>query len=184
MPSELRLGPVSYLVLGIVALRGPSTPCDLKRFVQRSIGHFWPFPHTQLYSEPARLAEAGLLDEEREETGRRRRHYSLTEAGRLRLIDWLAQPVTSPTEYRNLGLLKLFFSELVTTEQVVDLAKAQEAWHRQQLDLYQGIVDRFGDRPELSRRVATARSGVAYARALADFWADIAANPPEVDPST
>ena len=73
--------------------------------------------------------------------------------------------------------------ELLSTEQVVDLAKTQEAWHRQQLDLYQGIVDRFGDRPELSRRVATARSGVAYARALADFWADIAAHPPEVTPS-
>jgi len=51
-------------------LRGPSTPYDLKRFVQLSVGNFWPFPHTQLYAEPARLAEAGLL----EETGRRRRH--------------------------------------------------------------------------------------------------------------
>ena len=41
---------------------------DLKRFVQLSVGHFWPFPHTQLYAEPARLAEAGLLEETREET--------------------------------------------------------------------------------------------------------------------
>ena len=74
MSSQVRLGPVSYLVLGIVALRGPSTPYDLKRFVQLSIGHFWPFPHTQLYAEPARLADAGLLEEMREESGRRRRH--------------------------------------------------------------------------------------------------------------
>jgi hypothetical protein len=60
---------------------------------------------------------------------------------------------------------------------VVDLAKTQEAWHRQQVDLYQRIVDRFGDRPELSRRVATAGLGVAYAGACADFWAGIAADP-------
>jgi PadR family transcriptional regulator, regulatory protein AphA len=63
MSSAIRLGPVSYLVLGIIAMRGPTTPYDLKRFVQLSIGHFWPFPHTQLYAEPARLAEAGLLEE-------------------------------------------------------------------------------------------------------------------------
>src|SRR5688572_20466911 len=71
MSTEPRLGPTSYLVLGIVALRGPSTPYDLKRFVQLTVGNFWPFPHTQLYAEPARLAEAGLLEETREETGRR-----------------------------------------------------------------------------------------------------------------
>ena len=63
-----------------VALRGPTTPYDLKRFVQLSIGHFWPFPHTQLYAEPARLADAGLLEETREDGGRRRRHYAITGA--------------------------------------------------------------------------------------------------------
>ena len=70
MSTQLRAGPVSYLVLGIIALRGPSTSYDLKRFVQLSVGHFWPFPHTQLYAEPARLAEAGLLEETQEESGR------------------------------------------------------------------------------------------------------------------
>ena len=49
MSTQLRAGPVSYLVLGIVAVRGPSTSYDLKRFVQLTIGNFWPFPHTQLY---------------------------------------------------------------------------------------------------------------------------------------
>jgi hypothetical protein len=65
---------------------------------------------------------------------------------------------------------------------VAALARAQEAWHREQLARYQGIVDRFGDRPDLARRVATARAGVADAHAFVDFWADIAANPPEVPP--
>ena len=85
MSTEVRLGPVSYLVLGIIAMLGPSTPYDLKRFVQRSVANFWPFPHTQLYAEPKRLAEAGLLEETREESGRRRRHYAITETGRQRL---------------------------------------------------------------------------------------------------
>jgi DNA-binding PadR family transcriptional regulator len=182
--STTRLSPSSYLVLGFVSVLGRPTTYDISRQVGFSVGEFWPFPQSQLYAETTRLAEAGLLAEDREDGGRHRRHFTITEQGRQALAEWLAEPtVEPPPELRHAGLLKLFFSELLSTEQVVDLAKTQEAWHRQQLDLYQGIVDRFGDRPELSRRVATARSGVAYARALADFWADIAANPPEVTPS-
>ena len=68
-----RLSPTSYVVLGMIALRGPSTSYDLKRAVGRSIGYFWHFPHAQLYSEPERLVELGLLDAETEAEGRRRR---------------------------------------------------------------------------------------------------------------
>ncbi|MDP9136447.1 MAG: PadR family transcriptional regulator, partial [Actinomycetota bacterium] len=95
MSTEVRLGPVSYLVLGMIAMRGPSTPYDLKRFVQAGVANFWPFPHTQLYAEPKRLAEAGLLEETREERGRRRRHYAITETGRRRFAEWLSEPVAT-----------------------------------------------------------------------------------------
>jgi PadR family transcriptional regulator, regulatory protein AphA len=182
--STPRLSSSSYLVLGWVSLLGKPTTYDISRHVSYSVGEFWPFPQSQLYAETARLSQAGLLAEEREEGGRHRRHYSITDQGRKALADWLAEPaIESQPELRNGGLLKLFFSELATTEEVAALARAQEAWHREQLAKYQGIVERFGDRPQLARRVATARAGVAYARAFVDFWADIAANPPEVTPS-
>ena len=171
--SSLRLGPVSYLVLGITALRGSSTPYDLKRFVQLSIGHFWPFPHTQLYAEPERLAEAGLLDETREEGGRRRRHYTITDAGRSQLEEWLAEPVTSPTEIRDLGVLKLFFSELSGTDEVLALAHEQAAAHRAKLVIYDGILERFADRPDLANRLLSLELGIRLARAAASFWDDV-----------
>jgi hypothetical protein len=53
-----QLTPTSYVVLGMTALRGPTTSYDLKRAIGRSIGYFWRFPHAQIYDEPARLAEA------------------------------------------------------------------------------------------------------------------------------
>jgi DNA-binding PadR family transcriptional regulator len=174
MSTELRAGPVSYLVLGIVALRGPSTPYDLKRFVQLTVGHFWPFPHTQLYAEPARLAEAGLLEETREETGRRRRYYSITDAGRERLTDWLGEPATTPMEYRDLGLLKLFFSELTGDDEVEALAVEQAEAQRRQLAEYEGLLARFGDRPEFERRLLSLRLGTAMARAALEFWEELA----------
>jgi len=173
MSSEIRLGPVSYLVLGITALRGPSTPYDLKRFVQLSIGHFWPFPHTQLYAEPERLAEAGLLEETREEGGRRRRHYTITDAGRERLGEWLEEPVTSPTEIRDLGVLKLFFSELTGIDEIVALAHEQAAAHRAKLAVYDGLMERFADRPELATRLLSVELGMRLAHAAAGFWDDV-----------
>ena len=178
MSTELRAGPVSYLVLGIVALRGPSTPYDLKRFVQLSVGHFWPFPHTQLYAEPARLAEAGLLEETRETTGRRRRHYSITDEGRALLGEWLGEPATSPMEYRDLGLLKLFFSELTGQEEVQALAVEQAEAQRRQLAEYEGILERFSDRPEFEMRLLSVKLGTRMARAGLEFWEELAKEPP------
>jgi DNA-binding PadR family transcriptional regulator len=178
MSTELRAGPVSYLVLGILALRGPSTPYDLKRFVQLSIGHFWPFPHTQLYAEPARLAEAGLLEETREETGRRRRYYAITDEGRALLEEWLGEPATTPMEYRDLGLLKLFFSELTGDEEVQALAVEQAEAQRRQLAEYEGILARFSDRPEFARRLLSLKLGIAMASAALAFWEELAKEPP------
>jgi PadR family transcriptional regulator AphA len=174
MSTELRAGPVSYLVLGIIALRGPSTPYDLKRFVQLSIGHFWPFPHTQLYAEPARLAELGLLEETREETGRRRKHYSITESGRALLSEWLGEPVTNPTEYRDLGLLKLFFAELTGPDEVHALALEQAQAQWLQAAQYEALVERFADRPQYAKRVRSAHLGARLARTAAEFWEEVA----------
>jgi hypothetical protein len=84
---------------------------------------------------------------------------------------------------RHAGLLKLFFSELATTEELVALAQAQQAWHREQLVAYQAIMDRYGHRPELARRMAAAHLIYAQAQTWVDFWADIAAHPPIVPPT-
>jgi DNA-binding PadR family transcriptional regulator len=174
MSTELRLGPTSYLVLGMVAVSGPSTPYDLKRYVELTVGNFWPFPHTQLYAEPARLAEAGLLEETREQTGRRRRHYTITTAGRQRLSEWLSEPVSSPTEYRDLGLLKFFFAELARPGDVIALAHEQAAAQRAQLAHYEAILERFAGRPEQASRARSAELGVRLARTAAEFWEDVA----------
>src|SRR5688500_4696465 len=83
----------------------------MEQFVAVSPGHFSSIPHSQLYSEPGRLAERGLVEEAREPNGRRRRTFTLTDAGRAALQDWLGTPDEFPggTEIRDLGLLRLFF---------------------------------------------------------------------------
>jgi DNA-binding PadR family transcriptional regulator len=170
------------VVLATIAWRGPSTPYDLKQFVSRSIGFFWSFPHTQLYSEPERLAAEGLLAEEREADGRRRRTYSITAAGRAALSDWLQEPTIEPPELRDLGLLKLFFGDLAGEAAVVDLATAQLAARRERLDSYRRIAAALADRPELAHQLAVLESGIGVEQTFAAFWQRIAEHPPPGQP--
>ena len=100
----------SYIVLGLVEWIGEATPYDLKRRVAETVGNFWTVPHSQLYAEPARLAASGHLSERREQDGRRRRLFSLTDQGREALSAWRSQPADDPLpELRDHGLLRLFF---------------------------------------------------------------------------
>lgn len=163
--STTRLTPTSYVVLGTIDVLGTATPYDLKQAAAAGVGHFWSLPHTQLYSEPARLAEAGLLDERREQSGRRRRLYSLTDAGRDALEQWRATPTTDLYEIRDAGLLQLFLGGDRTK-----LAETQLAAHRENLEHLERIEEapRDADVSEGSRLALQA--GIGHAREYVRFW--------------
>src|ERR1035437_407046 len=98
--SHPRLTETSYIVLGLLEHLQPATPYDIKQLAQLSTFNFWTVPHTQIYTECARLADVGLLAEEREETGRRRRIFRLTEEGAAALEDWRGGASTQGDEGR------------------------------------------------------------------------------------
>lgn len=188
--SSDQLSPTSYLVLGLLAREGPSTPYDLKRRVGATLGHVWSFPHTQLYTEPARLVGLGLATEHREQHGRHRRRFTITDRGLAALRDWLDTPSSEPTELRDLGLLQLFFTDLAGLEERHRIALRQVALHRAQLAEYEeearrergaavgrapGKVDRTAER----WRGETLRMALLYERAAVEFWEDAAAKPAE-----
>lgn len=170
---DRRLTPVSYVVLGLLAQNGPSTPYELKAAVARSIGNFWSFPHTQLYTEPSRLVGLGLVREKQEAGGRRRRTFTITAAGRRAVRAWLDEPASFSRELRDLGLLKLFFGGLVDPSQVVALAAEQEKAHRAKLQDLEALEVEGRDGGDPHRR-AVLRMGLRYERAAARFWAEIA----------
>jgi DNA-binding PadR family transcriptional regulator len=167
----------SYLVLGLLAERGPSTPYELKASVARSIGRFWPFPHTQLYTEPPRLAAAGLVEEEREEDGRRRRRFAVNAAGREALRSWLAEPAEEAIGYRDQGLLKLFFGSQSEAAAVAALAEEQVDLRRRRLDQMEELAAWLEANPghEFHRR--TLELGMRLEAVAVAFWEDVAAEP-------
>lgn len=168
MIRSVNLTPTSYIVLGLLERAGESTPYDLKRLVSASVGNFWSVPHSQLYAEPQRLARTGYLTERREEDGRRRRLYSVTERGREALADWRSEPTSELPELRDPGLLKLFFGADCET-----LAAVRRDAHRAKLTAYEErrSLD-TGDGPRGPWRALDA--GIAHEREWVRFWGELA----------
>jgi PadR family transcriptional regulator, regulatory protein AphA len=177
--STARLSHTSYLVLGLVAGLGAATPYELKQMVSASLGCFWSFPHSQLYSEPERLADLGLLQVDQETSGRRRKRYSITEAGRQALTAWLRDPDAGRTELREPGLLKLFFGALADPGDVTRLARAQVRRYEQDLERYTAIEKSIMDQPDLAYPYATLRLGISSTRACLAFWTELAGEEPQ-----
>jgi PadR family transcriptional regulator, regulatory protein AphA len=175
--ADLSLTPISYVVLGLVEVMERATPYEMKRVVAESIGYFWPFPHSQLYAEPTRLAEAGLLREEQEASGRRRKTYTITDAGRAALEEWIVHGDAELTEIRDLGLLQLFFASRMPPATITDLARRHEALHRERLAEYEDLHRRIeqGVPPAMA---ATLQMGMRFEQLAIDYWSEIAASPP------
>ena len=166
--SETSLTPTAYIVLGLVAETGESTPYALKQAVEATVGNFWSVPHSQLYAEPARLAAAGYLRERQERGGRRRKTYTLTARGRRALERWRDEPTTQLPELRDLSLLKVFFGGDPSR-----LAPTQLAAHRAKLESYRALLESdTGGEPRGPWR--TLEAGLAHEREWVRFWGRLA----------
>lgn len=168
--DDVRLTPTSYVVLGLIETMQPATAYDLKVAAKRGVSNLWALPHTQLYSESARLAEAGLLDEEQEEGGRRRRLYRLAAAGRDALDAWRATEAATDWELRDAGLLKIFFGS-----DPAKLAPAQLEAHRQRLAEFEALRTDVAEMPEGMRLALEA--GIGHEREYVRFWGELADGP-------
>jgi PadR family transcriptional regulator, regulatory protein AphA len=176
-PPPLPLTPTSYVVLGIVAHLQPVTSYAMKQFVAQSIGYFWPFPHSQLYAEPARLLGGGLLEEDVEAGGRKRRRYTITDTGRAALARWLRQPTSEPTEIRDLGMLKLFFGAVATEDDRRSLATEQARAHEARRDDYDALRHKIAG-IATPWQLETLELGMRFERAAAAFWRELSVADP------
>ena len=180
--STERLTPTSYLVLGLLAREGPSTPYELERHVRATLGNFWSFPHTLLYSEPAGSRPWAWSPRPARRTDGAAGSSRSRRPGVSALGAWLDRPSGAPTELRDLGLLQLFFADLASGAARLRLAEQQLAIHRAKLAAYEED-ERLERRPGRIRRGQrtfehwrgeTLRMGLLYERAAVDFWRSVA----------
>jgi PadR family transcriptional regulator AphA len=126
-----RLSLTEYALLGLLTF-GPASGYELDRLAARSIDYFWRPAKSKIYAVLPRLVEQGLAEgRHQEQQGRPDKQvYSLTDAGRRALRDWLDEEEPPPTVVRSGPLLKLFFG-----------AEADEALVRRSLERWRGRAE-------------------------------------------
>jgi DNA-binding PadR family transcriptional regulator len=151
MSMAAALTPTSYAILGLLALK-PWTTYELAQQMDRALGQFWPRAESKLYEEPKKLVAHGLARASSGTVGKRpRTTYTITAKGRRALEAWVPTPGAGPVlEFEQ--LIKVFFAEHGTKEDLLATLAAVREWSDERLDasarLPQAYLDGTGPFPE------------------------------------
>ncbi|MDO5154715.1 MAG: PadR family transcriptional regulator [Eubacteriales bacterium] len=99
---------MDYVLLGMLS-HEPMTGYEMKKRLDTSLRFFWGGSYGSIYPTLGQLERDGkVIKENAASNGREKIMYSITEAGKQSLAQWLEQPVEKD-ELRYETLLKLFF---------------------------------------------------------------------------
>jgi PadR family transcriptional regulator, regulatory protein AphA len=142
------LTPTARVILGMLKL-GVATGYDIKRVIDGSTRFFWTASYGQIYPELKRLRKAGLVRAEQAPRGKvKRTVYSLTPKGERALHEWLMDSENVLFEIRDENLLRLFFSDVLSREEVIANLRTQEQF-------FEWVLQRFRE-IEVDAREGTA----------------------------
>lgn len=128
---------LKYALLGFLSYT-PLTGYELEGWINVSTGNFWHAKLSQIYATLKALEEDGKLTShvEPQEGRPDRRVYTITEAGRADLNQWLATPVLDSEVKKDALLLKLFFAYPTGKEAILTQLRLHLDLHRKQLARY------------------------------------------------
>ena len=174
MTGDVRLPATAYVVLGLVSIR-PMTGYELAAYAERSVGNFFPLTRSHIYSELDRLGRLGLLDatEVEQDSAPTKRVHEITPAGSDELRQWLEDRVMKEERSRSLFLVRIFFGDRLSPEQLARLLDDFESAARARRDRLAAIVERLAGRPGAVFRRSTAMFGVRREQANLDWVAEV-----------
>jgi DNA-binding PadR family transcriptional regulator len=146
----------------------PCSGYDLRKQFEGSVGFFWKASFQQIYRELTKLEEQGFLAAQaiQQENRPDKKIYSVTEAGKAYLSEWIAEPSTASPIKDDL-LVKLFVGYLVPQPTILAELEKHRQQHMEQLSVYQAIVQQYFQHPETFSVEArfqymTLRNGIRY----------------------
>jgi PadR family transcriptional regulator AphA len=157
------LTPTARVILGMLRL-GVSTGYDIKKVIDSSTRFFWTASFGQIYPELKRLRKAGLVEAKQVPRGKvRRTVYSLTPKGEQALREWLTDSEQVLFEIRDESLLRLFFGDVLTRNEVLANVRTQQ-------QLFELVLERFRE-IEIEAR-AGVDEGVVYPYVALQYGVD------------
>lgn len=156
---------LAYGILGFLNY-GPMSGYDLAKAFESSLDFFWHAQSSQVYLELKKLEKQGcicghtVIQKERPN----KRVFSITETGRTRFMDWLAEEDgEDATHFKSAFLMKIFFSGNRTPEQSALLLKK----FRADCGAY---LEKMGSIPESMKKYGSGKE--AYQTLYWQFTAD------------
>ena len=135
----------AYVVLGMIAT-GRRSGYAMSRTAKEATRHFWATSDGQIYPQLKSLADEGYITGERESQGGRERVvYSLTAKGREALDEWLNSGGRTHFELRDEGLLRLFFAEELSVDQLRAQIEVMRRRHRRAIEHLEDLRPKAGD---------------------------------------
>lgn len=135
----MRLKSSSYLLLGMLRL-GATSGYSIKKAADASTHYFWPTSLAQVYPELAALERQGLVSRRDDSHGARTRSaYTLTPVGEEALLAWLRSEREAPIQFRDEGLLRLFFADALTREERIALVSRLRERNRNAAAFMEGV---------------------------------------------
>ncbi|RPA58306.1 PadR family transcriptional regulator [Gordonia oryzae] len=118
----------------------PGTGYEISRQFDRSIGHFWSATHQQIYRTLRKLHADGLVSYEPiVQDGRPdKKVYSLSDAGRSALREWVATPTPIQTLRDDLGL-KIRAADVPGLPDLITELERHRELHVARLHLFQSF---------------------------------------------
>ena len=169
------LTPTARVILGMLKL-GVRTGYEIKKAIDTSTRFFWGASFGQIYPELHKLREVGLVAAKDEPRGRvKRTEYTLTARGEEALREWLTDTESFIFELRDEGLLRLFFGDVLTKEEVLANVRARREffdWVLAQFrELEVGARTGFADESQLHPLLAL-RYGIGLVEWSRDWYAE------------
>jgi DNA-binding PadR family transcriptional regulator len=169
------LTPTARVILGMLKL-GVPTGYDIKKVIDSSTRFFWTASFGQIYPELKRLQKDGLVRSREEPRGKvKRTVYELTPKGEEALREWLTDSEEVLFEIRDESLLRLFFSDLLSKDEVLANVRMQQQvfelvlarFREIEVDAREGIADGL-EYPYLALRY-----GLDFITWARDWYADV-----------
>lgn len=135
-------GTTTLALLALLGVR-PWTGYELTKQARRSLHYLWPSSEAHLYREQRRLVSLGWATIRTEQSGARTRNsYTITRSGRAALRRWLrTEPAPPAIEIE--GLLRIFFAEFGTTQDLTRSLDATGAAARRAIDDLAGFAREY-----------------------------------------
>ncbi len=139
---------LKHAILGFLSFF-PLSGYDLKKAFDNSVQHFWPANQSQIYRTLAELEAGGLVEKEVVEREERLdlKIYSITEAGRAELHQWLATPLPQRDD-REPFLIQVYFGGQLSDDELLNVMKYKLKEIEEQLALYEAVNQMIQSTPQ------------------------------------